>query len=90
MADVVCGGVWQKNGTAQQMLSGSPSFCTLNSNLFGNCATWADICACAALGAHVRVNGVMLAFGDSPHRALVLASAASDTIVRNYVSHTIY
>ena len=56
--------------------------------LFRYSAAWASLCACTALGAYFRVDVVDIAFGDSSHRALVLASATSDTVVRNYVSHT--
>lgn len=47
----------------------------------------ACICASAAFGAHIGVNGITVAFGDSTHRAFVFACTASDTIFRNFVSH---
>ena len=56
--------------------------------LLADCAAGANICASAALGANLRVNRIVLALGDSTHRAFVNASTASDTFVRNYVSHS--
>ena len=57
-------------------------------SLLADCAAGANICASAALGANLRVNRIVLALGDSTHRAFINASTASDTFVRNYVSHS--
>ena len=47
----------------------------------------ASISACAAFRAHVGVDMVDVTLRDSPNRAFVDASAASNAIVTNYVSH---
>ena len=56
--------------------------------LFADGATGADIGTCATLGAHIGVNRILLALGDSSHRTFIDASTASDTIVTNNVSHS--
>ena len=50
-------------------------------------ARGANVGASAAVYTDVGVDGVLLAFGDSTSGAVVKASAASNTIVANYVSH---
>lgn len=78
-----------------------PHFCTkkgtakgssLNCNtprgcLQGDSTTGANICTCATLGAHIRINRILLALRDSTHRTFVNTRTASDTIIRNFVSH---
>ncbi len=56
-------------------------------NLFRNCAAWANVRTCTAFYADVRINAVMIAFGNSSHRALIFTGATGDTIFRNFISH---
>ena len=56
-----------------------------------DCSTRTYICASSALGANVRINGIVFAFRNSTHRALINTRTARDTIGWNFVSHkTIY
>ena len=50
-------------------------------------ARGANVGASAAIYTDFGVDGVLLTFGDSTRGAVVKASAASNTIVANYVSH---
>lgn len=65
---------------------------------FCNCFTW--ICLCrmdgfygayvstrTAFGAHIGINFINIAFGDSFHGALIDTGAASGAVIRNLVSH---
>ena len=47
----------------------------------------ASVCASAAFCTHVGVDVIDVTLRDSPNRAFVDASAASNAIVTNYVSH---
>ena len=54
-----------------------------------DCSAGANVSACAALRAHLGVDRVLLALGDSPHGTLVNTCAASNTIITNYVCHNL-
>ena len=55
-------------------------FCKKKHFLEANSSTWANICASSTLSANVRINGIVFAFRDSAHRALIDTRTASDTI----------
>ena len=52
-----------------------------------NCFRRTNICASTALCASFGVDRILVTFRDSAYWTLVDASAASNTIVTNYVSH---
>ena len=51
-------------------------------------ATRANVSTGSTLGTDVRINGIVFTFRNSTHRALIDTGTASDTIGRNFVSHS--
>ena len=49
----------------------------------------ASVCTSAALGAFVGVDAVDIAFRDGANGTFVNASAASNAVFTNYVSHSL-
>jgi hypothetical protein len=49
----------------------------------------AGVCTRSTFGAKRGIDGILVSFGDSFHRALTDTSAASDTFFTDYVSHNV-
>lgn len=49
----------------------------------------ASVCACAALGALVGVDGVDITFRNSANGAFIDAGSACNAVFANYVSHSL-
>ena len=54
-----------------------------------DCLRRTNISACTTFCAHIRIDRILFSFRDSANRALVDTCTACDTIVTNYVSHSL-
>ena len=64
--------------------------CRVSASLQRDGTAGACVSACAALCALLGVDRILFAFGDSSYGTFVDTCAASNTIITNYVSHSLY